>query len=298
MNDLERRERIFRRARIAVLAAVIAYFFLPYEVRAAIPVWLLFLAALGLEVEFFLGGYLKSRRGQPVTSTPDRGPQERDLTDLGIWAWWDKGAAAALPEAPRFQWRHVAEAVVVVAVVAGILFYASRPRGWDAVGAEARARTETVLSREASLIAGHPARIGCDASREYVGFVQDADGLAFVGGDQAYLTPEICNTLYQVAIKRRDQPFSQTARAIAVLAHESWHLRGVRDEGLTNCYAFQSGVEAGVNLGLSEKTARAMMREQLATNGSDSRGNAQYRVPGECHNGGSADLDPASAAFP
>ncbi len=297
-NDLERRERIFRRARIAVLAAVIAYFFLPYEVRAAIPVWLLLLAALGLELEFFLGGYLKMRRGRPVASVPDRGPQERDLSDLGIWAWWDRGAAVALPEAPRFQWRHVAEAVAVVAVVAGILFYASRPRGWDAVGAEARARTEAVLSREASLIAGHPAQIGCDASGEYVGFVQDADGLAFVGGDQAYLTPAICDTLYQVAIKRRDEPFSRTARAIAVLAHESWHLRGVRDEGLTNCYAFQSGVEVGVHLGFSESTARAMMREQLATNASDSRGDSQYRVPGECRDGGSADLDPSSAAFP
>lgn len=297
-NDLERRERIFRRARIAVLAAVIAYFFLPYEVRAAIPVWLLFLAALGLEVDFFLGGYLKQQRGVVAASTPDRGPQERDLSDLGIWAWWDRGAAAALPEAPRFQWRHVAEAVAVVALVAGILFFASRPQGWDAVGSDARVRTENVLSREASLIAGHPARIGCDASGEYVGFVQDADGLAFVGGDQAYLTPAICNTLYQVAVKRRAQPFSQTARAIAVLAHESWHLRGVRDEGLTNCYAFQSGVEIGVNLGLSEGTARAMMREQLATNASDSRGNSQYRVPSECHNGGSADLDPRESAFP
>jgi hypothetical protein len=44
--DLQRRARIFRRARIAVLAAVIAYFFVPYEVRAAVPVWLLLLAAL------------------------------------------------------------------------------------------------------------------------------------------------------------------------------------------------------------------------------------------------------------
>jgi hypothetical protein len=281
-----------------VLAAVIAYFFLPYEVRAAIPVWLLFLAALGLEVEFFLGGYLKTRHGRPAAPTPDRGPQERDLSDLGIWAWWDRGAAAALPEAPRFQWRHVAEAVAVVAVVAGILFYASRPQGWDAVGSEGRTRTENVLSREASLIAGHPARIGCDASGEYVGFVQDADGLAVIGGEQAYLTPEICNTLYQVAIKDRGQPFSRTARAIAVLAHEAWHLRGVRDEGLTNCYAFQSGVAIGVNLGLSEGTAQAMMREQLATNASASRSNAQYRVPSECRDGGSADLNPSQSGFP
>jgi len=297
---LRRRARIFRRARIAVLALVIAYFFLPYEVRAAIPVWLLFVAALGLEVDFFLLGYLKTRRGRAAASAPDRGPQQRDLSDLGSWAWWDDDAATVLPvvEPRRFHWLHFAEAVAVVALVAGILFYASRPQGWDAVRSDARARTEAVLSREASLVAGHPARIGCDKSGEYVGFVQDADGLAFIGGDRAYLTPSICNTLYQLAVKHRAQAFSRTARAIAVLAHESWHLRGVRDEGLANCYGFQSGVEIGVHLGLSESTARAMMREQLATNASDSGGNAQYRVPSECHNGGSADLQPGSAGFP
>ena len=50
--DPRRRTRILRRARIVVLALVIAYFFVPYGVQAVIPVWLLFLAALGLEVEF------------------------------------------------------------------------------------------------------------------------------------------------------------------------------------------------------------------------------------------------------
>ena len=298
--DLHRRARLFRRGRIAVLALVIGYFFLPYWIRAAIPVWLLFLAALGLEVEFFLGGYVQGRRGRPATSVPDRGPQQRDLSELGSWAWWESDAATVLPmvEQRRFRWINVAEAVAVIAVVAGILYYASRPKGWDAVGPEARARTEAVLSREASLVAGHPAQVGCDTSGQYVGFVQDADGLAFVGGERAYLTPSICNTLYQLAEKHRTQSFSQTARALAVLGHESWHLQGVRNEGLANCYGYQSGVEIGVHLGLSEKTAHAMMREQLATNASDSGINVQYRVPSECHNEGAADLHPNTAGFP
>jgi hypothetical protein len=297
--DVQRRARLFRGGRIAVLAGVIVYFFLPYWIQAAIPVWLLFLAALGLEVEFFLGGYLQGRRGQPA-STPDRGPQQRDLSELGSWAWWDDDQATALPvvDAPRFRWIHVAEAAVGIALVAGILFYASRPKGWDAVGPENRARTEAVLSHEASLVAGHPAQVGCDTSGQYVGFVQDADGLAFVGGNRAYLTPSICNTLYQLAIKHRTQSFSRTARALAVLGHESWHLHSVRNEGLANCYGYQSGVEIGVHLGLSEKTARAMMREQLATNPGDSAGNPQYLVPAGCRNGGANDLHQDTAAFP
>jgi hypothetical protein len=298
--DLRRRARLFRRARIAVLAFVIAYFFMPYGVQAAIPVWLLFLAALGLEVEFFVGGYMQLRRGQTAEPAPDGGPQQRDLSDLGPWAWWDSdpAVAPAAEETGRFNWLQVAEAVAVIAVVAGILFYASRPQGWNAVRSENRARTEAILSREASLVAGHPATVRCDTSGDYVGYVQEADGLAFIGGDRAYLTPSICNTLYQLAIKHRAEPFSRTARAIAVLGHESWHLRGVRDEGLANCYGYQSGVEIGVHLGLSESTARAMMREQLATNASDSGNNAQYRVPGECRDGGAADLHPKSAGFP
>ena len=76
--------------------------------------------------------------------------------------------------------------------------------------------------------------------------------------------------------------FPRTARAIAVLAHEAQHLKGVRNEGLANCYGFQSGVEIGVNLGLPESRARAMMQEQLATNASDSGLNVQYRVPADC----------------
>ena len=209
-----------------------------------------------------------------------------------------RGHRCAEAESSRFRWIHVAEAAVGIVLVAGILFYASRPKGWDAVGPEGRARTEAVLSHEASLVAGHPAQVGCDTSGQYVGVVQDADGLAFVGGRRAYVTPSICNTLYQLAVKHRTQSFTQTARALAVLGHESWHLRGVRNEGLANCYGYQSGVEIGVHLGLSEKTARAMMREQLATNASDSGLNVQYRVPSECRDGGAADLHPNSAGFP
>jgi hypothetical protein len=304
---LQRRARVFRRARLAVLAFVVLYFFLPYDVRAWIPVWLPFLAALGLEVQFFLGGYLQMRGGGPrIQAPPDRAPQARDLADLG--GWWtgeepeddefDFAELAELEEARPPYWRYALEAVAAVAIVAGVLFYASRPHGWDAVSAADKARAEAAFSREASLIAGHPARVDCDESGEFVGFVQDADGAAAVGGTQAYLTPEICHTLYQVAFKDRVESHPRAGRAIAVLAHESWHLRGVRDEGLANCYGFQSGVRIGVNFGLSESTARGLMREQLATNASDARSNPQYLVPGGCRDGGSEDLDPAVSGFP
>jgi hypothetical protein len=305
-DELQRRARVFRRLRIGVLAVVVGYFFMPYGVQAVIPVWLLFLAALGLEVEFFLGGYLQARRGV-TAAKPDRGPQARDLADLGAGRTWEEDrpelplfpphwyseapVATVEPYEPRRAYsRYVAEALVALAIVAGVLYYASRPHGWSAVSQQNRVRAETVFSREASLIAGHPARVQCDTSGEHVGFVQDADGVATVGGKQAFITPAICDTLYQLAFKHRVQSFSRTARAIAVLAHESWHLRGVRNEGLANCFGFQTGVQIGVQMGLSKSRARAMMREQLATNAADSAGAPQYLVPPGCRAGGPQDL--------
>ena len=328
-ESVERRTRLYRRARVAVVALVIAYFFLPYSVRAWIPVWLPFGAALALELQFFVGGYRAAREGRPsVPSTSDRGPQPHDLEELGGDRWRsvygfesedgiDLVPEEALtesdpppepeeeeyyepaPEAPRRSFaRHLPETIFAIAIVAGILFVAIRPHGWSAISSADRARAEAVFSREASTIATHPAQVICDTKGEHVGTVQDADGAALVGGSTAYLVPALCDRLYQLEFKNRVESFSQTARAIAVLAHEAWHLHGVADEGLANCYAFQSGVRVGRNLGLSASRARAMMREQLVTNASDAGANTAYIVPADCRDGGEYDLNPGSDRFP
>jgi hypothetical protein len=339
--DFRRRTRIVRLLRLALLAFVVAYFFMPYEVHYWIPAWIPFIVAVYLEAQFFLGGWLQGRRSAayaPVGS--DHGPQPRDLADFGGEDWRetttivlggerhyvpiggltdeevDERVEAYVrdPDALRaarrpyrrpaertrrlLDRRSLLEALAMLAVVGGILYWAVRPHGWSAVSAENQARAEALFSREAAKIAGHPAVVRCDMRGDYVGFLQDADGLAFVGGRRAYLTPSICDTLYQLAFKHRTQSFPRTARALAVLAHEAWHLQGVGDEGLTNCYAFQSGVQLGVDLGLSEGTARSMMRQQLATNASDAASAPEYLVPEGCRDGGEHDLDPGSSAFP
>jgi hypothetical protein len=131
-----------------------------------------------------------------------------------------------------------------------------------------------------------------------VGAVQEADGLAEVGGRTAWLTPAICFQLYRVVDRHDTRSFSPTGRAIAVLAHEAWHLHGVVDEGVANCYAFQSGVQLGTRLGLTATYARALMREQLADNGSDSASDPRYLVPAGCRDGGRYDLHEHSSRFP
>jgi hypothetical protein len=72
----------------------------------------------------------------------------------------------------------------------------------------------------------------------------------------------------------------------------------VSDEGVTECYALQSGVELGQRLGLSADTARRMMRRQLVENSLRIGSTAEYRVPAECRDGGRLDLNPNLARFP
>src|SRR5918995_2315016 len=83
----DRRARVYRRARLAVIALVVGYFFLPYDIRSSISPWLPFLAALGLEAHFFVGGYLAARRGGDAVAARDRGPQPHDMAELGGEPW-------------------------------------------------------------------------------------------------------------------------------------------------------------------------------------------------------------------
>jgi hypothetical protein len=298
--------RRLRRLRLALLALLVLWFVSPPEWRYLVPLWLPFLVALGLEVQFFVGGIRGGR--SPVAEPRNRGPQPRDLDELG-WSttaeapdeeseeFWHSAPAPRRPR-PRPNARSILEAGAVLAVVAAVVLYVGSQRGWSSVSHAKQARTERLLSREATTIATHPARVTCDTSGRHVGAVQEADGLAEVGGREAYLTPDICYTLFQLADRGRVSSFSETARAIAVLAHEAWHLRGVADEGVTNCYAFQSGVRVGTDLGLSPETARRMMRQQLADNAVYAQGDTRYLVPPGCRNGGQYDLAPGSSRFP
>ncbi|MGH3001602.1 MAG: hypothetical protein ACRDM1_02850 [Gaiellaceae bacterium] len=289
-------------ARLVLVGALIAWFFSPPDWRYAVPLWLPFAVALGLELEFALGAWRGSLRRTPR----DRGraPQRADLELYG-WrgeppdedddAFWSSAPVAR----PRTRWRRrVGSSAAVVALVALVAWGVTVRRGWSSLDAATRTHVEQVLSAQAARIAGHSVRVRCDTGGRHVGAVQETDGIAEVGGDEAWLTPEICFTLSRLIDGRDRHSFSPLGRAIAVLAHEAWHLHGVADEGIANCYAFQSGVGIGTDLGLTESRARALMREQLADNASDSAGDPRYLVPAGCDNGGRYDLHRASPRFP
>lgn len=294
--------------RVALAVFVLAWLVGPDVLRSVVPIWLVFAIALGLEVHFFVGGLRAAPRGRP-----DRGPQAVDRERYGYededeppLEDWDpeeeddeeEDEDELEPARPSLlPVRRFLVGLGVIGALALVLWFVESRTGWDGLGAETRARAAARFSDEASRIAAKPVTIRCDESGRHVGAVQHADGVATVGGELAYLTPERCLDLYRLAFEGKVTS-SRTARALAVLAHEAWHLRGVADEGTTECYALQSGVELGTRLGLSEDTARQMMRQQRAENALRSRGSLEYRVPPDCRDGGRLDLDPDASRFP
>jgi hypothetical protein len=283
---------------------VLAWLFGPYELRSAVPIWVPFLIALGLELQFFAGAF------RPAPSRrPDRGPQAVDRERYGYPAYEDDDEDyededeeyedeeyEPEPQSPR-RLRSFLFGLGVIAALAIVFWTIDSNRGWGGLDGETQATAIARFSAEGSRVAEKPVRIRCDESGAFVGAVQHSDGVAEVGGDIAYLTPERCFDLYRLAYKD-EVTSSRTARALAVLAHESWHLRGVEDEGTTECYALQSGVDIGRRLGLSAGTAAQMMRQQLTENVLHTGSSSQYLVPRDCRNGGRLDLNPDTSRFP
>jgi hypothetical protein len=318
--------------RVGLVVFVLAWLFGPYALRSAVPIWLPFLIALGLEVHFFIGGL----RPAPAPR-PNREPQSADrerygygndaeelllVRDQGEELWIpysgetdeelktlidearerpEEEAAPAVvagPERERFRppLRRFVAGLGLIGALALVFWVVESRTGWNGLDSSTRAEAAARFSEEASRVAEKPVTIRCDEAGDYVGAVQHADGVAAVGGNLAYLTPERCLDLYRLAFKDEVRS-NRTARAIAVLAHEAWHLRGVSDEGTTECYALQTGVEIGQRLGLSADTARQLMRQQLVENALRGQG-SPYRVTADCRDGGRLDLEPDIEGFP
>ena len=316
--------------RIALVVFVLAWILGPSELRSFVPLLLVFLVALALEVNFLVGAV---RSG--AARRPDRRPQEIDrdrygferepdelvVVEDGDAQVWLAVSDEELPpddeaegededeeednleayEPERWPFlapvRRFAVGLGLIAALVAVIWFVESRTGWDSLDRQTRIAATDRFADEASEIAGKPVTILCDESGDFVGAVQHTDGVAIVGGDHAYLTPERCLDLYRLAFEG-ETTGSRTGRAIAVLAHEAWHLRGEVDEGRTECFALQSGVELGRRLGLSEDRARQLMRQQLTENSLRGAETFEYRIPPECRDGGSLDLDAGDSSFP
>jgi len=123
-------------------------------------------------------------------------------------------------------------------------------------------------------------------------------GFAGISGTREDLAPEVCRSLAALAYAHRQPeaglPELRLASAVATLAHEPQHSRGIALEAQAECNAIQLMQDTAVELGASREYAARLQAlywslydEELPA----------YRSP-ECRNGGRYDLRPADPTFP
>ena len=87
---------------------------------------------------------------------------------------------------------------------------------------------------------------------------------------------------------------SETIYAILILAHESYHTAGSRDEAETNCFAIQAMAWTAMKLGAPQDEAELLA---LAMEALEPGQGPEYGT-NECHGGERLDLHPETPEFP
>ncbi|WP_411276934.1 hypothetical protein [Gaiella sp.] len=297
------RDRLQTASRIGALGFV-ALWLLSARLQSAIPFWLPFAILAAMEVEFVVRGIRDRRADEEVEPVPNaRRLPGADDADLGwVETLDDEGQPTLAPAAPRPPRTTRGPALLMLVVAIGLFAYAyriDRDAGWSSVASAEQSRAEERFTAEAARIAGRDVRVYCDDAYSFTGVGSDAAGVALISRGLSYLEPTICRSLYRLAFEGELGQRDEAAFAITVLAHEATHLRGIRNEAETECYALQEGVTLGRRLGLDEETARALMESQRARDLSDaSVARLDYRLPEGCTDGGRLDLSPNDDRFP
>jgi hypothetical protein len=186
--------------------------------------------------------------------------------------------------------------------------------GWWIADRQDRKGNERRLSVIASQIAGRRVEVHCPGPIGRVlgwdiveGSVRfDADGTPH---DETKIRKQSCAELDELAeggranelacIERTAIPCGErgqeTIMAVDVLAHESWHLHGIMDEGETECRSLQTMAWTAQQLGATAEQGHAMARAQFDWMYQEMP--AQYRAGG-CADGGPLDLRPQDRRFP
>jgi hypothetical protein len=164
------------------------------------------------------------------------------------------------------------------------------------------------LSGIATSIARHDVSVHCEgASGEITGIDGESGRTMFTDGkpaDETFLLEGICERLHAYEHQARTQPSCllpcdgstlETAWSLNALAHESYHLAGVRNEARTQCYALQAIDFVALKLGADDEQAREMAI--YASNEIPPQMPDEYSSP-ECHNGGKYDLRPDDPDWP
>jgi hypothetical protein len=162
------------------------------------------------------------------------------------------------------------------------------------------------LSSIASQLAKRKVAIRCEGSGALMRTDGESGRTVFVDGkpgDTAYLQEGVCATLHAYSRETKAgfdcllpcaQPL-EVAWSLNTLAHESYHLAGVRDEAETECYALQAIGFAARSLGATPAQAGALAAFSFRE--LPRRMPSLYSSP-ECHDGGRLDLRPRDPVWP
>jgi hypothetical protein len=188
------------------------------------------------------------------------------------------------------------------------------PLCWYVADRIDRRGNEHRLAAIASQIAGRKVKVHCPgligrALKNYdtvAGSVQfDADG---VPADDTKLRAQPCSELDAIAAGKRGGPLAcversnscgddaiAVAAAIDTITHESFHMQGVADEAVTECYSLQTMEWTATQLGLTPEQGRRLASLVYDTSYDDMPD--QYRSSA-CVDGGKLDLNPQDPRFP
>jgi hypothetical protein len=175
---------------------------------------------------------------------------------------------------------------------------------------------EALIGRVATVVASRPVRVGCRLTSRLRGNLTELGEARTVPGSSTsgvvLLTPSICSNLLSFSHGLVASDRSCVAQngpglcsgavdadllALHTLAHETWHVRGIRDEATTDCYALQSVAAVAQTLGAAAVDAHALATYYAAHFDAIRRPPPIYRSAG-CRDGGALDLRPSLAGWP
>ncbi len=106
----------------------------------------------------------------------------------------------------------------------------------------------------------------------------DVNGVTLpVGGNESYLSPEICATLLG-RVNGKPVILDALGASVDVLAHEAIHMRGESDEGVTECAAIRAVPGFLVKRWGFRKGSRAYKQTLLGARSYHARLASQYRT--------------------
>lgn len=163
-------------------------------------------------------------------------------------------------------------------------------------------KTNPLFDSIASQIAKRPVKVACTFPENPKGIIGETEP----GSDYIWMTDNMCGHLlhFQAIVRIRPDRTNLSEQdyddilAMQVLAHESFHALGIKNERQTDCYAMQRVEFVALKLGASLNFAQSIEGTLVSNYNFIRRPTDAYRLGVECRNGGSLDLDPNTLAWP